>query len=218
MLLSIVVYFIPIIIAIVLHEIAHGYTAWILGDDTAKRLQRLSLNPVRHIDVFGTLILPALLLLSQTGIVFGWAKPVPVNFSRLSNPKRDTILVASAGIVMNILLAIISAGLLKLTPLISSQLTQGIVALFLINMVVFNIVLAVFNALPIPPLDGSKILLGWSSDPRIQKFLDAAKAGSVFIIFIAFILPVICRYFGVEFNPFGWYLIKTSQYFISQLI
>lgn len=218
MLLSIVVYFIPIIIAIVLHEIAHGYTAWILGDDTAKRLRRLSLNPVRHIDVFGTLILPALLLLSQTGIVFGWAKPVPVNFSRLSNPKRDTILVASAGIVMNILLAIISAGLLKLTPLISSQLTQGIVALFLINMVVFNIVLAVFNALPIPPLDGSKILLGWSSDPRIQKFLDAAKAGSVFIIFIAFILPVICRYFGVEFNPFGWYLIKTSQYFISQLI
>lgn len=218
MLLSIVVYFIPIIIAIVLHEIAHGYTAWILGDDTAKRLQRLSLNPIRHIDVFGTLILPALLLLSQTGIVFGWAKPVPVNFSRLSNPKRDTILVASAGIVMNILLAIISAGLLKLTPLISSQLTQGIVALFLINMVVFNIVLAVFNALPIPPLDGSKILLGWSSDPRIQKFLDAAKAGSVFIIFIAFILPVICRYFGVEFNPFGWYLIKTSQYFISQLI
>ncbi len=218
MLLSIVVYFIPIIIAIVLHEIAHGYTAWILGDDTAKRLQRLSLNPVRHIDVFGTLILPALLLLSQTGIVFGWAKPVPVNFSRLSNPKRDTILVASAGIVMNILLAIISAGLLKLTPLISSQLTQGIVALFLINMVVFNIVLAVFNALPIPPLDGSKILLGWSSDPRIQKFLDAAKAGSVFIIFIAFILPVICRYFGVEFNPFGWYLIKTSQYFISLLI
>ena len=218
MLLSIVVYFIPIIIAIVLHEIAHGYTAWILGDDTAKRLRRLSLNPVRHIDVFGTLILPALLLLSQTGIVFGWAKPVPVNFSRLSNPKRDTILVASAGIVMNILLAIISAGLLKLTPLISSQLTQGIVALFLINMVVFNIVLAVFNALPIPPLDGSKILLGWSSDPRIQKFLDAARAGSVFIIFIAFILPVICRYFGVEFNPFGWYLIKTSQYFISQLI
>ncbi len=218
MLLSIVVYFIPIIIAIVLHEIAHGYTAWIFGDDTAKRLRRLSLNPVRHIDVFGTLILPALLLLSQTGIVFGWAKPVPVNFSRLSNPKRDTILVASAGIVMNILLAIISAGLLKLTPLISSQLTQGIVALFLINMVVFNIVLAVFNALPIPPLDGSKILLGWSSDPRIQKFLDAAKAGSVFIIFIAFILPVICRYFGVEFNPFGWYLIKTSQYFISQLI
>ncbi len=218
MLLSIVVYFIPIIIAIVLHEVAHGYIAWILGDDTAKRLRRLSLNPVRHIDVFGTLILPALLLLSQTGIVFGWAKPVPVKFLRLSNPKRDTILVASAGIVMNTLLAIISAGLLKLTPLISSQLTQGIVALFLINMVVFNIVLAVFNALPIPPLDGSKILLGWSSDPRIQKFLDAAKAGSVFIIFIAFILPVICRYFGVEFNPFGWYLIKTSQYFISLLI
>ena len=218
MLLSIVVYFIPIIIAIVLHEIAHGYTAWILGDDTAKLHLQHSMNPVRHIDVFGTLILPALLLLSQTGIVFGWAKPVPVNFSRLSNPKRDTILVASAGIVMNILLAIISAGLLKLTPLISSQLTQGIVALFLINMVVFNIVLAVFNALPIPPLDGSKILLGWSSDPRIQKFLDAAKAGSVFIIFIAFILPVFSRYYGVQFNPFGWYLIKTSQYFISQLI
>lgn len=218
MLLSIVVYFIPIIIAIVLHEVAHGYTAWLLGDDTAKRCRRLSLNPLRHVDIFGTLILPALLLLSQTGIIFGWAKPVPVDFSRLSHPKRDTILVASAGIIMNILLAVISAGILKLTPMIGDQLIRGIVTLFFINMVVFNIVLAVFNALPIPPLDGSKILFSWSCNPLVQKYLNAAKAGSVFIIFIAFILPVISRYFGFEFNPFGWYLIKTSQYFISLLM
>lgn len=218
MLLSVLVNFIPIIIAIVLHEVAHGYTAYLLGDDTAKRFGRLSLNPLRHVDLFGTILLPALLILSQTGFVFGWAKPVPVNFANLHQPRRDTILVASAGIVTNLVLAVLCAGLLHLTSYIGHPLTQSIIKLFLINMVVFNIVLAVFNALPIPPLDGSKILLGWSSNPIIQKFLNAGREGSLFIIFIAFILPVVCRSFGYDCNPFGFYLIKTSQFFISLLL
>lgn len=218
MLISILVNFVPIIIAIVLHEVAHGYAAYLLGDDTAKRYRRLSLNPVRHVDVFGTLILPTLLILSKTGLVFGWAKPVPVDFSRLRNPRRDTLIVAAAGIITNIFLAALSALALHWVAGLDNSIGKSIASLFLINMVAFNIVLAVFNALQIPPLDGSKILLGWSDNPKVQKFLDSYKEGSVFIIFFAFVLPVIARYLGFDFNPFGAYLIKTSKFFISLLL
>lgn len=218
MLISLFVNFVPIIIAIVLHEIAHGYAAYFLGDPTAKNYGRLSLNPIRHVDVFGTLILPALLLLSKTGFLFGWAKPVPVNFNRLAHPYRDTVIVASAGIIVNLILAFLSAMLMKAVPHITNPLIQGITSLFLVNMVAFNIVLAVFNILPIPPLDGSKILFGWSSNPYVQKFVDSYKIGSLFIVFIAFILPVISHRLGFDFNPFGAYIIKTSKFFISLLL
>ena len=218
MLISIIVNFVPIILAIVLHEIAHGYAAHLCGDDTAKTHRRLSLNPLRHVDPLGTIIIPTLLLLSKTGFIFGWAKPVPVNFNNLRNPKSDTIIVASAGILMNLLLALVSALLLKLMPVISHQLTQGILTLFLLNMVIFNIVLAVFNALPIPPLDGSKILLGWSANPTIQKFLGAYREGTLFIILIAFILPLGARWLGYDFNPFGAYMIKVSRSLIGLFI
>lgn len=218
MLVSIIVNFIPIIIAITLHEIAHGYAAYKCGDNTAKRLKRLSFNPIHHIDLAGTLIIPTILLLSKTGFIFGWAKPVPVNFNNLRHPKQDTLIVASAGIITNIFLAIISALLLKLAPYIDHKLIQGIITLFLINMVIFNIVLAVFNSLPIPPLDGSKILLGWSENKYIQKFLNSYRQGTLFIIIIAFLLPMIARYFGYEFNPFGYYIIKVSRTIIGWLI
>ncbi|MBR2033514.1 MAG: site-2 protease family protein [Alphaproteobacteria bacterium] len=218
MLISIIVNFVPIIIAIVLHEIAHGYVAYKCGDDTAKKLKRLSFNPIYHISPVGTIIIPTLLLLSKTGFIFGWAKPVPVDFNNLRHPKRDTLIVASAGIVTNILLAIISALLLKLAPYIDHKLTHGIITLFLINMVIFNIVLAVFNSLPIPPLDGSKILLGWSKNKYIQKFLNSYRQGTIFIILIAFIIPMFARYFGYNFNPFGYYMIKVSRTIIGWLI
>ena len=111
-LLNIVLYAIPVIIAITLHEAAHGFVARHFGDDTAAKAGRLTLNPLKHIDPFGTIILPALLLLSKTGFVFGYAKPVPVNFSALHNPKRDMIWVAAAGPAMNILLAAVSVAIL----------------------------------------------------------------------------------------------------------
>lgn len=119
--ISILVNFIPVVIAIVIHEVAHGYAAYLLGDDTAKRSRRLSMNPLRHVDVFGTLLLPALLLLSNAGFLFGWAKPVPVDFSRLHHHRRDTVIVASAGIAANLLLALICSLLLPLMTYISAS-------------------------------------------------------------------------------------------------
>lgn len=218
MVVSLIVNFVPIIIAIILHELAHGYTAYKLGDNTAKMYGRLSLNPIRHVDIFGTLILPALLFFSHAGFMFGWAKPVPVNFNNLRSFKRDMVLVSAAGIVMNIFLAIVSAFLLKLISFMPQSTAQGIIGLFLLNMVVFNIVLAVFNALPIPPLDCSKILFGWIEKPWAQKFVNADREGLAAIVLFAFILPIIGDKIGVNLNLFGLYLIKTAKLFISILL
>ena len=118
---------------------------------------------------------------------------------------------------MNLALALLSALLLKLLPN-GNSLLSGIITLFLLNFTIFNVVLAVFNALPIPPLDGSKILLGWSDNLKVQKFLNAYREGTLFIILIAFILPLITRYFGYDFNPLGSYLIKSSRWLISLFI
>lgn len=216
--ISILLNFVPIFIAIILHEIAHGYAACRLGDDTAKRMGRLSLNPLRHVDSFGTILLPAMLFYSGIGFVFGWAKPVPVNFFHLKKYRRDMVIVASAGIVVNILLALLSAALLSLSEHIETPMAHGIVQVFLINMVVYNIILAVFNLLPIPPLDGSKMFFGWINQNWAQKYIYAEKQGLAAIIGIAFILPVIGRQFNIDLNLFGIYMIKVSRFFIEVLI
>lgn len=216
--LSIVLTFIPIMIAIIAHEMAHGWVALRLGDDTAQKAGRLSFNPLKHIDWFGTIILPVILILSKIGIVFGWAKPVPVDYSRFSHPERDIVLTASAGILMNLWLALVSALLLYLTSFVPVLYIQGILSLFFLNMVVMNILLAVFNIIPIPPLDGSKIFFGGINKPWAQAYVNATREGMAALTILIFVLPVLGSYFGLNLNIFGYFIIKTSSLLIKFLV
>ena len=148
------VWAIPLLLAVTLHEAAHGWVAWRLGDDTAYRMGRVTFNPFRHIDLFGTVLLPGLLLFFSGGSkAFGFAKPVPVNFSRLGRPRRDMVLVAAAGPGTNLALAVASAALLHAVSLLDGEAREWVTH-NLINSVWINLLLCVFNMLPLPPLDG----------------------------------------------------------------
>lgn len=208
--LNFIVIIAAVVMAIVCHEVAHGWAACKLGDDTAKLNGRLSLNPVRHADLFGSLLLPGFLILSHFPFVFGWAKPVPVDFSKLRNRRVGIVIVSSAGIIANFLLAFISAAILKFLKRYELDQNLALLILFFSYFIMANIVLAFFNLLPIPPLDGSKIFLGWINRPWIQKYLASNKAGLIIVIVVLFILPYIGRMVGTNLDFFSLYLRETS--------
>ena len=194
------VWLIPVILAITLHEAAHGWMAEKLGDDTARRLGRVSANPIRHVDPFGTLLLPGFLVLAGSPFLFGWAKPVPVAFHRLNNPKRDMMWVALAGPGSNILMALAAGLLLHLANYLPGNVGEW-VGTNLVNAIQANVVLAVFNMLPILPLDGGRVLTGLLPTPLAIRFARTERYGLLVMIGLLFLLPMLLRQRGVPFNP-----------------
>jgi len=180
---------IPILAAIVFHEVAHGWVAFRLGDPTAARMGRLTLNPISHIDLFGTVILPLLLVITRAPFLFGYAKPVPVNFQNLRNPKRDMIWVALAGPATNIILALVSFLLLKILVSLDLPRDASLASTVVIPLIYMlhasasiNIVLAVFNTFPIPPLDGGRVLVGLLPEPYSSAVARVEPYGFLIIV------------------------------------
>ena len=192
------------IAAIVLHEVAHGYAALALGDDTAKRLGRLTLNPIAHVDRVGTLIVPGVLLVLQSlfggHFMFGWAKPVPVAAWRFRDPRRAMMVVAAAGPAMNFFLAWLTALALHLNPGADSGLGL-LVEKFAFSFILFNLVLGLFNLLPIPPLDGGRIVVGLLPHRLAAAWAQMERAGILIVLGLLVLLPMLLRDFGYNYDP-----------------
>ncbi|MDP6121297.1 MAG: site-2 protease family protein [Rhodospirillales bacterium] len=211
------VWAIPLLLAVTLHEAAHGWVAWRLGDDTAYRMGRVTFNPFRHIDLFGTVLLPGLLLFFSGGrMAFGFAKPVPVNFSRLGRPRRDMVLVAAAGPGTNLALAVASAALLHAVSLLDGEAREWVTH-NLINSVWINLLLCVFNMLPLPPLDGGRVAVGLLPRYLAEPLARLERAGIFIILGILFILPWIGGRLGLDLHVFSW-LVGVPARFLLQVI
>ena len=224
---------IPAILAITLHEAAHGYAALALGDDTARQAGRLSLNPLRHVDRVGTILLPGLLLIFQlltfhrVLFMFGWAKPVPVSAWKFRDPRRGMAAVAVAGPAMNFFLAWIGALLL---PSPSGPVTGSmdyleaaidqhpVVGVFLFYFILTNLVLGLFNLLPIPPLDGGRIVVGLLPLDLARRWARLERVGIVLVILLVILLPPLAREFGIRFDPFNQALQTAVPWAINLLL
>jgi len=182
---------VPGILAITLHEASHGFVAHLFGDDTAWNAGRVSANPFRHIDPFGTILLPAILLLARSPFLFGYAKPVPINFWALRNPKRDMIWVAAAGPLSNILMALAAGLLAHLTFLLPDGLAKDWLSDSFEFAALINVVLAVFNMIPLPPLDGGRVAVGLLPRPLAMRLARIEPYGLPILIGLLIVLPLI---------------------------
>jgi len=200
---------IPVLLAVTLHEAAHGFVARYFGDNTAWLQGRVTLNPFKHIDPFGTVLLPAFLLLVRSPFLFGYAKPVPVNFRALRNPLRDMVWVALAGPGMNIALAIAAALLFHLVPYLPGNVAPW-VAQNLGNAIVINVVLAVFNMIPLPPLDGGRVAVGLLPSAIAKPLQELEPYGMMILIGLIFILPLIGQNLGVDLNVLSWLISNAA--------
>jgi Zn-dependent protease len=211
------VWVLPLVIAITFHEAAHGFVAHRLGDDTAYKLGRVSFNPIRHIDPFGTLILPAILLISHSPFLFGYAKPVPVNFRALRNPRIGMVLVAIAGPVTNIVLALIAAAAFHGVGLLPANAAQW---LFdnLKNALVINVILAIFNMMPIPPLDGGRVAVGLLPRVLALPLARLEPFGMLILIGVLILLPLVGSQFGLNLDVISAILRTTTGYVIRLIL
>lgn len=211
------VWTLPVLIAVTLHEAAHGWVAWKLGDDTAYRLGRVTFNPLRHIDPFGTILLPAMLLLASGGsVMFGAAKPVPVNFRGLRQPRLGTVLVAAAGPAANLAIAVIAATLFHVLPILSPDFGQW-VGYNLQNAIWINVLLCVFNMIPIPPLDGGRVAVGLLPAPLSRALAALERQGIFIVLGLVFVLPWIGGKLGLDLNLF-WWLVGEPAAHLMRLI